>query len=325
MFVALVTACIVVSAVAVVNLRSFLKAPIHDGCPTVARRTVDVGNAAELERALADATPGDLIHLGAGTYAGRFRAAVAGTSTEGIQLCGPREAVIDGQDVQSGYAFHLEADHWTLSGFSVTNAQKGIVLDRASHNILRDIAVYRIGQEGVHLRKFSSDNLVTGLEIHDVGVIDAKTGEGIYVGSAVDHWANESGGQPDASDRNRIVANKIGPRVGAECIDIKEGTTGTVVEGNTFDGSGMTAADSWIDVKGNGATIRGNTGTDSPLDGFQTHVIVKGWGSGNRFGGNHARVNGAGFGFRIVGPQNVVACDNEVSGAASGFANVSCR
>jgi hypothetical protein len=86
----------------------------------------------------------------------------------------------------------------------------------------------------------------------------------------------------------------------------------------------MTAADSWVDAKGNAATIRDNIGRHSPLDGFQTHEIVAGWDHGNRFIANRAEVDGPGYGFRIDGSDNLVACDNHVTAADAGMANVPC-
>ena len=76
--------------------------------------------------------------------------------------------------------------------------------------------------------------------------------------------------QPDRSDRNVVKGNKIGQTT-AEAVDIKEGTTGGVVEDNTFDGSALSGADSRVDVKGNNWLIKENTGTNSTQDGFQTH------------------------------------------------------
>jgi len=45
-------------------------------------------------------------------------------------------------------------------------------------------------------------------------------------------------------------------------MDIKEGTTGGPISGNTF-GAGMSGswADSWIDLKGNGWVIQNNHGS----------------------------------------------------------------
>jgi hypothetical protein len=81
-------------------------------------------------------------------------------------------------------------------------------------------------------------------------------------------------------------------------------------------------------MKGSGYVIRQNTGTNSPEDGFQTHVINNlEWGSNNLFEENIAEVNGEGFGFYIHDPDesnNTVRCNNEVTGAEKGFANVEC-
>jgi len=78
-------------------------------------------------------------------------------------------------------------------------------------------------------------------------------------------------------------------------------------------------------VKGNGWLVEINTGVDSPRDGFQVHEIEDGWGRGNRFAGSVDAVNGSGYGFMVPEePGNPVGCDNEVTGADYGFANVPC-
>ena len=295
-----------------------------DGCQAPARRRIEVMDAVGLERALVAVRPGDVIHLAPGTYRDRFDASISGTAAAGIEVCGSRQAVLDGGGTDTGYGFYLQADYWRLEGFSITGSQKGLVLDHASHDVLRDLAIFGIGDEGVHFRAFSSDDLLADSDIHDVGQADAQAGEGVYVGSAVDNWSTYSGGRPDASDRNTIMNNRIGPNTMAESVDIKEGTTGTIVTGNTFDGRGMTAADSWVDVKGNAAMIRDNTGMHAPRDGFQTHRIVAAWGHGNQFIANRAEVDGPGYGFRVEGSDAFVACDNQVTSAGAGMANVPC-
>jgi hypothetical protein len=285
---------------------------------------VEVADGPALERALAVARPGSFIHLAPGRYQGRFGGSVSGTAAAPIQVCGSRQAVLDGGGIDTGYGFHLTTDYWILRGFSITGSQKGVVLDQASHGTLRDLAIFGIGDEGVHFRDCSSDNLLISSDIHDVGQVDPHAGEGVYVGTATSNPRRCSGGRPDMSDRNRVINNRIGPNTTAESVDIKEGTTDTIVAGNTFDGRGMTAADSWVDVKGNGALISDNTGTSAPKDGFQTHVIVAGWGRANRFTANRAHVDAAGYGFRIQGPDNIVTCDNIVTGAQLGMANIPC-
>lgn len=293
---------------------------------------VDVGTASELSAALEGATPGTLIRLAPGVYAGNFEATTPGTDDEPIIVCGPREAVLDGETTTSGYVVYLnKVDRWILSGFTVTRGKKGVMVDESSGNLLTGLLVHDIGDEAVHFRKFSSDNTISFSEIRDTGKETPGFGEGVYLGSAVSNWDTITGSSdvPDTSDGNKVLSNVFGPGITAEHIDVKEGTTGGEVRGNTFNGAGISGAnyaDSWMDVKGNGYAIAENTGEGSPNDGFQTHVAVDGWGNDNVFTKNVANVNGPGFGFSILKASqgNVVRCDNMVSGAASGFANVDC-
>jgi Right handed beta helix region len=296
-------------------------------CPFAGDRKVDVASVAELEAALADAQPGDRIQLADVTYEGTFVAEHDGTIEQHIWLCGTRNAIIDGGDFEDGYALHLTADYWIIQGITITNALKGVMLDGANRNVLDSIAVHAIGHEGVHFRTHSSDNIITNSEIYDTGLKKEKFGEGVYIGSAVSNWERYTDGKPDESDRNMVLRNHIWNTT-AENIDIKEGTSNGIIDGNILDGSKLTGADSWIDVKGNFYVVIGNTGTNSPEDGFQTHVINNlDWGRHNSFDRNIAEVNGDGFGFYIHDPEtsgNTVFCNNEVTAAGKGFANVEC-
>lgn len=287
--------------------------------------TLSVSSADALTDALADAAPGDVLQLEPGSYVGNFVATVSGTADQPIALCGPADAVLDGDDVDDGYVLHLDrAEYWHLEGFSVTNGQKGVMADGTVGSTLTGLTVSHIGDEAVHLRAGSTDNVVSSNTISDTGNRREKFGEGVYVGSSKNNWGEITGGEPDASDRNVIEDNDISDTT-AENIDIKEGTTGGVVRGNTLDGSSLTEGDSWVDVKGNGWTIEANTGTSSTMDGFQTHELLEGWGTDNVFTGNTAVVDGPGFGFSLT-PElgNRVLCDNTVSGAAEGDWNVEC-
>jgi hypothetical protein len=316
------------SATATIDSPPMLPAsPVASSCPIDATRTVDVTDAVELTEALASAQPGDLIRMADGKYLGTFTAEASGTAEQRIALCGSRGAVIDGGDVENGYALHITGDYWTVSGITVTNALKGVMADDADFTQILAISVHDIGHEGIHFRANSSDNVIQDSEVYNTGLKRDKFGEGIYLGSAVSNWGNYSNGEPDRSDRNQVLRNRIWNTT-AESIDIKEGTTGGLIEGNQFDGSALTGADSWVDVKGNDYVIRDNTGTNSPLDGFQTHVINDmDWGKHNRFENNTATVNGDGYGFYIHDPEtsdNIVLCNNTVDGAAKGFANQDC-
>lgn len=286
-----------------------------------------VESAADLQAALDAAKPGDVIQIAPGSYQGNFVITPSGTADDPITLCGSAASVLDGGGVEGGYVVHLNgASHWRLAGFTVTNGQKGVMADGTVGSVIQGLTVTRIGDEAIHLRRFSTDNLVTGNVVSVTGLRREKFGEGIYIGTAESNWADITGGAPDTSDRNVVEGNTISATT-AEAIDVKEGTTGGVVRGNTFDGSGMheDGADSWVDIKGNDWIIEGNVGVNSLLDGYQTHEILDGWGTRNVFRGNTANVNGPGFGFSLTPERdNVVTCDNQTSAAGEGFSNVTC-
>ena len=292
-------------------------------CPPA---TDTVANATELQAALKNPAPGTVIGLSEGVYTGNFTATGNGTQGQPVTLCGTAGSILDGGQHADGYVLHLNrASHWVLQGFTVRNGQKGVMVDETTHSVLRGLAVSHTGDEAIHLRKFSTDNKVLGNSISDTGLRKPKFGEGIYVGSAESNWCEISSCQPDKSDRNEIAGNDISG-TSAECVDIKEGTSGGIVRDNRFDGSNIGGADSWVDVKGNGWTIDNNSGRNSPLDGFQTHEIVDGWGTGNVFRNNTAEVNGPGFGFSLTPVRdNVVECSNTASQAGKGVSNEPCR
>ncbi|WP_331752707.1 discoidin domain-containing protein [Streptomyces anthocyanicus] len=294
---------------------------------------VEVDTAEELADALAAAAPGDTIELEPGDYAGTF----AATAEHPIALTGPRDAILSNDD---GYGLHLDgADHWNLTGFSVAGSAKGIVLDESDHVTIEGMEVYDTGAEAVHSRAASSDKVIKNSVIHHTGLEQPQYGEAIYVGSAVNHWDDfgQDGGEgPDRSVRNQALDNTIGPNVRAEHVDIKEGTLGGVVRGNTFDGdggSGQNYAGSWMDVKSDGYLIASNTGTfggDGALvDGYQTHDRVDGYGCGNTFRANDSHLGGAdGYAINVTNQDacedapNIVTSDNTVTDAGRGLTNI---
>jgi len=286
--------------------------------------TTDVSTADDLSQALANAKPGDVIHLADGTYSGRFSATSSGTSAQKIYLCGGRGAVLDGGGTEKGYAFHLDgASYWVLSGFSVRNGQKGIVADSTTGSVIQNVAVTDIGDEAIHLRTNSSSNLIIGNTIHGTGNRNEKFGEGIYIGTAVSNWCTYTGCLPDHSNYNIIANNDIAGTT-SENIDIKEGTLGGIVRGNRLDGSATTAADAWMNVKGNAWTIDSNEGRNSSKDGFQTHNILQEWGDYNLFTNNSGTANGSGHGIALrPAMHNIVSCSNTVT-SGQGLSNVPC-
>ncbi|MEK8030230.1 right-handed parallel beta-helix repeat-containing protein [Ideonella sp. DXS29W] len=289
----------------------------------------EVSDANGLLSALGKVVPGDVIVLAPGTYRGSFVATRSGAKGNPITLKGPSSAVL----TNSGYGFSLKANYWKLTGFTVDGASKGIVLDNARNNLLDKLTVKNVGGEGIHFRTFSSDNVLRNSTVRDTGKDTPGYGEGVYAGSAVSNWDVYTDGKPDTSDRNCIANNHIGPGVTAEGIDLKEGTTGGIVVGNTYDATGISGenyGDSFIDAKGNGYHIYGNQvsnpGRTKVLkDGFQTHVAYTGYGKDNIFQANTVDLQSTGYGFYITtsGTGNKVCSDNSVSHADSGVANIS--
>jgi hypothetical protein len=308
------------------------------GTSSLPKRTVNVSTAAQLKDALLYAKPGDDIVLADGVYSQKFVIPdnVNGTASNPITLRGSRNAILDAGSINTGYVLHVQSDHWHIKGFTLKNGLKGIMADGANNILLDNLFVTNIGEEAIHLRKFSSKNTIQNCEITYAGLKTPDYGEGIYIGTAKSNWATVTNGELDRCDSNLVLNNKIGPFVAAECIDIKEGTTGGIIRGNTFDAKGIqgaNSADSWVDVKGNYYLLENNTGHNSQpsalLDGYQVNVAYNGWGNYNEFKNNTCNVNAAGHGINVrltssngTAVGNKVYTSNVVNGAAKGVSNI---
>ncbi|MFD1151720.1 cellulose binding domain-containing protein [Saccharothrix hoggarensis] len=317
---------------------------------------VDVSTAAQLQAALAAAAPGQTIRLAAGVYRGAFAITRPGSADAPITLTGPADAVLvnDGPSGSGpgcpmptpgwdpGYGLWLhDAPHWNLVGFTVRESKKGIVADNSHHTAIDRVTVHHVDEEAVHFRRSSADSVLRDSAISHTGLVQAGYGEAVYIGSANSNWAcHGNTGGVDRSDRVQVVGNRIGPGVTAEHVDVKEGTFHGVIRGNTFDGtgiSGQNSADSWVDVKGIGYTIEGNTGTfASPgtfANGYETHnpATTPSFtnGCGNVWRDNRSDLGGVGqYAIRITSTSkcstapNVVHASNTVTRAVVGLTNV---
>ncbi len=233
-------------------------------------REVPVYDGQSLHEALRSASPGDDIVLYPGDYQGirtespedrwhYFHSHRSGTANAPITLRSySREDLqkLHGSDLTSaGYVLYLTGNHWRINDLILHTGQKGIMLDSANHNILDNIAVYNVRDEGVHFRQSSSNNILRNCHIYDTGRLKPGFGEAVYVGT------HEGDRLADHSNANRIGGCLLGPGVTAEAIDIKAGTINTIVEHNIMDAtdiSGVNYADSFIDVKGDKVTVRFN-------------------------------------------------------------------
>ncbi|GAA4902308.1 parallel beta helix pectate lyase-like protein [Stackebrandtia albiflava] len=317
---------------------------------------IDVDTAAELTAALTAVGPGDTIRLAAGEYHGDFAANVAGTASQPITLTGPADAVLvnDGPSGSApscpeptagwdpGYGLWLyDSPHWNLTGFTVADSKKGIVIDASHHVTVDGVYVHHVEEEAVHFRNTSPDGVIRDSRITHTGLVKPQYGEGVYIGSANSNWdCYGNTGGADRSDRVQVVGNVIGPWVTAELIDVKEGTFDGVIRDNTFHGQGIAgqnSADSWVDVKGIDYLIEGNTGDfESPgvfAHGYETHNPSTSPsfqnGCGNVWRDNVSDLGGVG-GWAInvtstskcSGNLNVVYASNTVSGATQGLTNI---
>ncbi|HEX5740145.1 MAG TPA: right-handed parallel beta-helix repeat-containing protein, partial [Pilimelia sp.] len=293
-------------------------------CPAA---TVRVATAARLTRALAAARPGSSIRLADGFYRGRFVLRAGGRPGAPVHLCGGPRAVLDAGSADRGQAVHVAgASHLRLIGFTVRRGERGVLVERARDVVMHGLRVESSGAEGIRLRRFATDNVVQDSTVHGTGRRRPARGYGVQIGTAKAQWCLVSACRPDSSDRNVVRYNHIAGTT-AESVDVREGTSGGAVVGNTFDGARLAAAyaDSWVDVGGNAWLVRGNRGRRSVGDGFQTHQAAAGWGRGNVFAGNSARVDGPGWGFHMAPVlDNLVVCDNDSRGARKGLANITC-
>ncbi len=324
--------------------------------PPPAGDTVNVSTAAQLQAALANATPGQAIKLAAGTYRGSFVTTKAGTAAKPITLSGPANAILindgpsgDAPDCpaptagwDSGYGLWLSgAPYWNLTGFTVQESKKGIVVDNSPHTTIDGVNVNHVDEEAIHFRRSSADSVLKNSTITYTGLVQPGYGEGVYLGSANSNWAcHGNSGGVDRGDRIQVLDNHIGPFIAAEPIDVKEGTFTGVIRGNTFDGrgiSGENSADSWIDVKGIGYTIENNTGTFAPpgvfANGYENHNTSTSPsfdnGCGNVWRGNESDLGGAGaYAIKIssvskcAANPNVVYASNTVTNATAGLTNI---
>lgn len=261
---------------------------------------VRVTTSEELMAALANAKPGDEIVCASGEYicttstnvkGYQYHGAADGTEESPIILRSEdpeSPAILSGSTIQKQYALAITGDWWVLENIKVTGSSIGIVLDNSNNTKILNCEVYNTGQEAIHIRDGSSYCFVENTYIHDTGLKTPAYGEGIYVGSSYKATDYEH-----ACDYNRISNCKIGPGVTAEHVDVKEYTTGTIIENCTFDGKGISGenyADSFVDLKGNDCILRYCTGYrngETHINrAFEMNRLVDGWGQNGYIYGN---------------------------------------
>jgi hypothetical protein len=281
-----------------------------------------VVSGGDLQRAVDAAGPGDTIRVGPGTYAGGFHTVRSGTAGRPLRIIGTGARVVPGD--RGGRLIEIRHDYVELIGFEVIGGTAGIRIDggrhvRILHNVVRDA----LG-ECIRVKNQASQNEVAFNTVRDCGrrnfdlAADRKNGEGVYVGTAPEQLDELPGGGPDRSDANWIHDNTIDTP--AECVDVKEFSTGVLVEHNTCTGG--------RDPDGAGLSGRGDHVT------FRANTVIGGSGAGIRLGGDnlhqgiHATVidnrveSPRGYGVKVMRwPQDAI-CGNGLSNPGRGPSNL---
>lgn len=299
-------------------------------------------SAAAIQAAMINASAGTIITIAPGAYSGIraasgdprldangvptgvFYSGASGTSGSRIVLkgCDPANPpILQGPATNDGsYGIHLTGDYWEIRDIKVTRAQKGIMIDNGNYNFIYKAEIYNVGDEGVHFRDGSSYNTLDNANIYDTGKYQAGYGEGAYVGS------DEGAAYEHTVIGNTIRYTTFGPGITAEHIDIKEGADGTLVEYCTFNGTGISganSADSFIDVKGVNSKIYNNTGSrngnSSVVDAFQnrTHGSSYPTGTNNDFKNNIVHLDGVGYIVNAVGGSAKVKDNTRSDGSSN--------
>jgi hypothetical protein len=179
------------------------------------------------------------------------------------------------------------------------------------------------GGECLRLRYFARHNEVAYSRFFGCGVHDFKfkggkrNGEGIYIGTAPEQRSNgiNPTADVDGSNDNWIHHNSFDTQ-GNECVDIKEGASGNIVEHNICTGQ-RDSKSAGFDVRGINNVVRynesyGNRGAgirlggDTPADGVDNAVY-----------GNYFHDNRAG-GVKLIRKQQASLCGNRVENNRGG-------
>jgi hypothetical protein len=290
---------------------------------------------ATIQKAVDMLVPGDGVVLGDGTYFQDFATVRDGTEGNLIVIKGSKNAIVKG----SGKAVkivEIRHSYIALTGFTIDGFGAG---DGSKKEDYRDKLVYiqglepfvgitglkiidmnltNAGGECLRVKYFFHKNEIAHNTISHCGVYDfvfadgGKNGEGIYVGTAPEQVEDNKNPtrDVDASNDNWIHNNTIDTQ-GNECIDVKEGSSGNIVENNSCTGQ-KDSESGGLDARGSGNIFQNNEifgnvgagirlGGDTSTDGIGTSII-----------GNHIYNNGN-SGIKIQRNPQKQICGNDIT------------
>ena len=130
---------------------------------------ISVSTVGELETALADAEPGDVILVAGGTYAmtGRMVLNTSGTASELITVMADPDAterpVLDfsiQEEGSSNQGIQLKADYWHIKGLDIRQAGDNGMQIKGSNNTIEFCSFYENADTGLQLDEGAADNLI---------------------------------------------------------------------------------------------------------------------------------------------------------------------
>ena len=215
-----------------------------------------------IQKALDAAQPGDTILLSPGVYFQDVVTRRNGSAGSPISIKGTPGAIVKGAG--NSRIFEINHDNIILDGFTID----GLHGSQATTSGYRDKLIYIVGTgnkdgvlgskivnmtlrnaggECVRMKYFSRNNEVARNNISNCGVYDfkfggAKNGEGIYIGTAPEQlYKNPT---PDIDNtNNNFIHNNIINTQGNEGVDVKEGSSGNIIEYNSIDAFKFTKPD----------------------------------------------------------------------------------
>lgn len=272
--------------------------------------------------ALKAAEPGDIISVGEGTYVGEIETVRSGLPGRPITLRGGDGVQLRG-DRESSVLFEVNHSHIVIEGFQIGQAKRLITIRGANHVVVRDNRISGSEAECVRLRDSATDNRIENNEIVGCGRVGfdltgkGRNGEGIYVGTAPESLERDDSQLPDRSDNNVIRGNRISSP--AECVDVKEFSSNTLIEDNDCFGT-KDPNSAGFSIRGDRTTLRnnlsqGNVGAGIRLGGDEDDQGVDALIQGNRLHDN------GGHALKVVREPHRSICGNLAEGNGLGIVN----
>ena len=284
------------------------------------------------------AQPGDTINLAPGVYLQDVISKRDGRPDAPIAIEGPSGAVLKGGG--GDRIFEINHDNLTLEGFTIDGLWASpqrmqgyrekllYVVGKDSHNGVGGLRVLHMsfrnaGGECLRLRYFAQHNEVAYSSFVGCGVHDFKfhagkrNGEAIYIGTAPEQRKDGTNptGDVDRSNDNWIHHNTFDTQ-GNECVDIKEGSSGNIVEHNSCTGQ-QDPESGGFDARGNNNVFRYNESYGNAGAGIRLGGDASKDGLDNAVYGNSIHDNRRG-GIKLRRKRQAQVCGNLMRGNAGG-------